>query len=127
SVDPREADDNAGLVGAVLIVDPAFLADLLAAAALLPEVDAADRVMTPPERAMVIVVRRRRMPHPRQRPPGRTEHRKEERPRIARAEVPAQLLLAIDLERHLVVCLRNDLHAGELVAHGGKSRVMSNE
>src|SRR5947209_18493559 len=102
-VPPAEPRHHAGLVHAVLVVNPRLLANLLTAAALLPEVDAADGLMAPPEGAVVVVVRRGRVAHARQRPAARPDQREEERPWRAIAVMPAQALLAVHLKRHLLV------------------------
>ena len=118
---PAQLNDHAGVV-AVLVVGPGILADLLRPAALLPEIDAADGMMAPPEGPMVVVVRRGGMAHAGERSAGRPHQRIEERPGITRAEVPAQAFLPLDLEGNLVVRLRNDLDARHDVGHGGTRR-----
>ncbi len=98
-------------------MDPAFLPDLLGAAAFLPEVDAADVLMGPPEGAVMIVIRRRGMAHTRQRTAGRSDEGVEERPGIAGGGVPAEAFLAVHLEGNLVVGLGHELNARHLVSH----------
>src|SRR5262249_30607948 len=98
--------------------------DLLGAAALFPEVDAADVIVCPPERAVMIVIGRRWMAHARHRAAGGADEGKKKGPGEPGAEMPAQPLLALDLERYLVVGLRHDLPAWEKVGgNEGSARV----
>src|SRR5262249_20122217 len=116
---PAQAYNHAGLVGTVLVVDPFLLTHLLEAAAFLPEVDAADALMAPPEGAVMAMVRGRRMAQARERPAGGADNREEERPGVAGTGVPAEPFLTVHLEGDLVVRLRHELHLGDLVGHGG--------
>ena len=71
----------------------------------------------PPHRAVVIMDRRARMPHARERLARRPVEGIKKRARIFRIEMPAQPLAPIDLQRDLAVGQRNDLALGNLKRH----------
>src|SRR5262249_14148792 len=108
-------------VVAVLIAEPTFLPNACRRL-IAPKVDAEDFGMREPDGPVMIVVRGAGMPHARQAGARRANQGVEKRPRIVRAEMPAQTLGAVDLEYDLIVGQRQNLAAGELVWHGGVSR-----
>ena len=74
-----------------------------------PKVEAFDVHMSEPDRAVMVVVFRARMPHAGERLAGRPIEWKEKRSRVFLIVMPAKLLLAVDPERDLMVGQGDDL------------------
>jgi hypothetical protein len=87
-----------------------------------PKIFAIDFGVGKPDRAVMVVIWRTGMPHARETLAGRAVERKEKRPGIFRVKMPPQPLVAIDLERDLIVRQRNNLTFGKLISHAQLSR-----